>query len=317
MDDCVEQKMHRVDRTTIRSLGWISSGKTICLRLFVSLLVVQLPGCAPKQPVKTSEPYTGPTLALDELLRGLNERRARLPTVWASGSFELWARERETDRVQFVNGSLTVVFRSGGQLRLQGQKVSQTIFDTGISANRYWLALFADESVCWHGSIDPANPVAPTLLPIRPDALLDVIGLEPVSVDLIDPPVPTLRFNPDYDAYMVTWHVPDGDRWVTTREIWFDRATLGIRYVWLFNRDGKVIVRAKLRDELIVEGADHSDALLARGWDLLFVETGSTMNVRLEDVRLSKGRVPNDLSFRFDPMRSGAERVVDLDETAR
>lgn len=280
---------------------------------FTILMLTLALGCASSPNPKTGPgPYTGPTDPLDVLIQRINARTADLATCWLAGDFELDLRQ--DGQRDFLNGSFILMYQRERHVRMVADKIGTTVFDMGLADEKFWLNVPEGPSTCWYGTIDPTNPLASNQLPIRPDALLDVVGIEPIKTDLIKPPVPTLRFNPDYDAYMVTWHVASIDRWITQREVWYDRATLEPRFVWLFDQNGRVIVRARLTDYATVEG---STVTMPRRVHLLFVESSSTLNLKIDDARRNKGKVPNARSFQFDPAGSGAAKVIDLNEPRR
>lgn len=284
--------------------------KRVLLTILLSMLAI---GCTTTRPPKGGpSQYTGPTDPLDVLIKRINARTSDLATCWSSGDFELDLRQ--DGKRDFLNGSFILLYQRERHVRMVADKIGTTVFDMGLSDQYFWLNVPEGPSTCWYGTIDPTNPLASNQLPIRPDALLDVLGIEPINTDLIKPPVPTLRFNPDYDAYMVTWHVASVDRWITQREVWYDRATLEPRFIWLFDQNGRVIVRAKMSDYATVEG---STVTMPRSANLLFVESGSTLSLKFDDARRNKGKVPNPRSFQFDPSGSGAAKVIDLNEPRR
>ncbi len=269
------------------------------------------------------QPWTGPTLPLDGVIEAINARTAGLSTLWAAGTFELEVDDGK--KREFVNGDVGLNYmrrapsadaaeaKSSG-LRIIGTKLSKTVFDAGVTDERFWLSLPEGVETTWFGRLDTAIPFDDVRLPVRPDALLAALGWEPLPSDLIRPPVPVMRFNPDYDAYMITWSIPHVDRWVCVREMWFDRATLEPRWVWVFDRDGRVIVRGRFLNYREVEGVD---VRLAGRMELWFVESKSKLMLKLDDMRLKRGNRPSEASFRFDPSRSGARTVVNLDEETR
>jgi hypothetical protein len=293
------------------------------LLMIATLSAIGCSGTQLERKTQARQPWTGPTLPLDRVIGAINNRTAGLSTLWAAGTFEL--EVDDANKREFVNGDVGVNYMrkstsiqgaspTPSGLRIIGTKVSKTVFDAGVTDARFWLSLPEGVETTWYGSLDAAVPFDDVRLPVRPDALLAALGWEPLPTDLIRPPVPVMRFNPDYDAYMITWSIPHVDRWVCVREIWFDRQTLEPRLVWVFDRDGRVIVRGRFLDYRNVDGVDVT---LASRMELWFVESKSKLVLKLEDMRLKRGNRPSEASFRFDPARSGARNVVNLDAEQR
>ena len=137
-------------------------------------------------------------------------------------------------------------------------------------------------------------------IPIRPDLVLQVLAVGLIQTDLTVPPVPTLRFNHEQDAYMVVWNVKLPDRWAAQREVWYDRQTLRRKLVYLYDPDGRVVLRANLGMHKPLEGPDLPKErwpVIATDYKLLFPDSGSQMEFTLDEFRLKRGPVPNGASF--------------------
>jgi hypothetical protein len=278
-------------------------------------------GCVTDQSPRTvasTKRYVGPTDPLDVVLAKINERAARVPTLIASGKFtgNLGAKRGE---LRYLNGQVDLAHAKPDSVRLKLTKdLAGQLFDTGTDGKQFWLILDQDGGTCWHGRVRATGEPPARELPIRPELLLDILGVASYSVDLTAEPAPTMRFNPDYDAYMLTWHAKQGDRFRVLREIWFDRATLRPRLVMLYDPDGRIVVRAKLDDYQPVSagGGEPTSGEMARRFDIRFPETDSNLVITLDSVRDKRNGAPNRITFAFNPQRSGARRVIDLDEPA-
>lgn len=286
-------------------------------RDFVKLVVVlasaaMLAGCIKKPPPRQDTVYTGPTLPLDELLKSINANNARISTLNATGTFLLSI----PSEVQ-VSGQIDTLFHTKpNQLRMRGENIGfGRIFDLGTDGSRFWLYARGKQSTTWLGT-NP-GPAETSNVPISPSLMADVLGVATLNLDLLAQPIPTLRFNPDYRAYMLTWHQPLVDRWVTLREVWYDLETLRPKYVWLFDRNGRVILRAKLdRFEPMSTAEKENAPVTARTFELFFPETGASFRFTLDDVRDQHAGRPNGLSYRFNPTAENPDRIIDLDQPA-
>jgi hypothetical protein len=270
-------------------------------------------GCRSTSIQQPATYYTGPTLPLDQLLAAINQNNARINTVNASGTFLL-----STPDEGELNGQITLLYTKPDKLRVFLDKDAiGRVSDLGTDGSQFWMVVKGKNSTTWHGkNFGPAesNPN----VPIAPQLLADVLGVATLNLDLLAQPIPTMRFNPDYDCYMLTWHQPLRDRWVTLREIWYDRATLEPRRIWLFDRNGRVILRAKLGATEVMTVKDQSAAQprMARNFELFFPETRAKFNFNLDSVRDERRGLPKDISYRFNPQAQDTDRIINLDQTA-
>jgi hypothetical protein len=287
------------------------------LALSALALITLAGGCARQhQADRKSTTYEGPTDPLDVVLANINARASKVTTLRCSGDFELTIQQNGKE--SFLNGQLTLLHTKPDRLRIIGDKdLAGRIFDLGTDGERFWLTAFGEVDTCWHGT-NRGPGLAAVDLPISPELMIDVLGVASLNPDMLAQPVPTMRFNPDYDAYMLTWHRPITDRWATVREVWYDRQTLQPKWIWLFDRDGRVVLRAKLSKVVPVESDDmsKSGARMASYFDLRFPQTKTTMLIRLDQVADRKGRAPGERSYQFDPAQSGVSRVEDLDASS-
>jgi hypothetical protein len=113
------------------------------------------------------------------------------------------------------------------------------------------------------------------------------------------------------------WNGKLPDRWVATREVWYDRKTLLPRLVLLFDANGRVALRAYLANHRKVKLENQPEEqwpMVATNYRLYFPDSGSKLSMQLTDVALAGPRgVPNDRSFRFDSNRTGTSKAIQLD----
>src|SRR5688572_33205222 len=110
-------------------------------------------------------------------------------------------------------------------------------------------------------------------IPIRPDLLMEVLGVFTIDPNLQRFPAPVMRFNNDEDAYMFTWIMPQVDRFVAVKEVWYDRKTMRPRLVNLFGREGRILLRAYLSKHrpVKIEGvAEDQQPTVPGRYDLVF-----------------------------------------------
>ena len=271
-------------------------------RVCFLMLAGTIAGCTQTRP--TTQPsggYFGPTESMPQVIACINANNQRIPTLWASvASFDIWANDPSRNRTDYINGDGgNLFYRAPGEFRLRGKKVPLgLILDVGLNREQYWLAALAPgPDVMWFGTVGQAvDPSAD--LPMRPELLRDVLAVGLFNKDLLTPPYPVMRFNPDRDAYMFVFCRQRDHRVIAEKEVWYDRATLNPMVVILFNSDGRPVLRAYLSDHRPIVGVSHR-TVVAMAYDLFFPETRSRMVLKLENAEIQHGSAPNDASFRF------------------
>ena len=254
-----------------------------------------LAGC--NTPVQRRDVYTGPTLPLDQLVARINQNNQDLPSLFARHTLE--ANIVHEGKTRFVNADGDLFVRKPRELYLRARKGPITkVFELGSTPELFWFTEYVDENTKWWGRyVNVGKPCAKEM-PVRPDLFGEVLGVNDLDPNLLNEPLPTLQYNNDLDVYMLSWHarvrpgVSGPERFATEKQVFYDRATLLPRKVLLFDVNGRVVLRANLSDHapVEVEGRPREQwPRVATHYDLLFPDTGSTMNVRLTDVSLRTG----------------------------
>lgn len=273
-------------------------------------------GCRPT--ISQPRGYFGPTSPIGEVIARINANNRAIPTLYARHYTEASIVDPRSGRATFVNAGGDLLLRKPRELLMRGRKdLAGTIFELGSTADRYWMTLFAGDEGHWWGYHSNAERLTGTELPVRPDLLAEVLGIADINPVLTDPPVPVVRFNNDMDVYMLVWNAPLPDRWYAQKEIWYDRATLLPRKVLLFDRDGRVVVRADLADHRqVATGAAAKDRpWMAGTLDLFFPASGSTMTIQLSDMALTtRTGHPREGTIRYpDEPPVPPQRVFQID----
>jgi hypothetical protein len=255
-----------------------------------------------------------------QVVNAINANAQQLPTLRGEGHFD--ASFSDGGKVRSVQGSLTLLYAYPHSLGFFGKDlVLGRILEVGSNDDRYWVVAGPrgnDRTRMWWGTYKNAGRVQSRDLPVHPDALLEVLGIQPIETDFLRPPMPVMRFNNDRDAYMFVWNTPLADQWAASKEIWYDRRTKLPLIVLLFDQNGRVVVRAYLLDHQPVEvaGAPREQwPKVATSYRLFFPENGSTVNFDLkDDLKVKKGNVPNARSFAFPTDLDAIPRVTQLDD---
>jgi len=284
--------------------------------MWLPMLALLLTACARDNGGGKRPLYTGPTKTLEEVVAAINANNSRVPTLWADHYFEADIIDPKTHEKHFVNGSGALLYASPNSLRLTAKKEVTDLFDMGTDGNQFWFRLVPDENTIWWGHIANVNKPGAQPIPIRPDLVLQVLGVSQINHNLTAQPVPVMRFNPDADAYMLVWQTQSGDKWVAEKEIWYDRATLRPMRVILFDNNARVLVRANLGDYQAVETSDVREQwpVVPTTFGLFFPDSGSKMNLKLGKVSLSHNGFPKAVSFRIPDINKLAEAGVKVNQ---
>jgi hypothetical protein len=278
--------------------------------IFLAILAVLLgSGCA-KCP-KPNPPYTGPTQSMAEVVRDVNANNSKITTLWAPHTFQATLVDEKGSSHTF-SGDGYLLFKKPDNMLLTAGGIIK-FFEVGINDEQYWFTAYPDEvSTQWWGEKAKLTDESARQIPIRPDLLLEVLGISTIDEDFLQLPVPVMRFNNDAWAYMFVWSRPMGNHWAAVKEVWYDLKTKLPKLVLLFDAKGRVILRAYLSEPKPIEG---TTAQMPSRYELFFPENKSQMSFHLTEIKQSikKGRIviPNPGSFAF-PSDSGVKKQIEI-----
>jgi hypothetical protein len=276
-----------------------------------------LGGC--NNPAPPQVGYFGETLTLPQLVERVNENNDKLPTLWAREKFEAEIVDRKKNKTNRIDGYGNLLFTGPNEMRLTAKNEVADLFEMGSDGARFWLWEKHDQ-VFWWGKCADLDKVDAAEIPVRPDMVMEVLGIRPLDVDLLKQPAPVTRFNSASDAYMVDWQIQTVDHWAVLKEIWYDRQTFLPNRVVLFDAKGQVVLWAKLSNFDRVEVADvekNQWPSMATHYELFFPVSGTTMTFDLSDMSLSHNGFPNAATYRMpDPSKlaESGVRVNRIDE---
>jgi hypothetical protein len=251
-----------------------------------------------------------------QVVQDINANNAKIKTLRAAHSFQATLVD-EKGKSHTFSGDGYLLFAKPDNLLLTAGNSILKFFEVGSNDKQYWFTAFPDEvSTQWFGDKERLTDAAARQIPIRPDLILEVLGVSTIDTDFLTPPVPVMRFNNDADAYMFTWNRPLTNRWIAEKEVWYDRKTRLPRLVLLFDANGRILLRAYLTDPKPVKNT--GGAMIASRYDLFFPENKSHMNFRITDSpeipdTIQKGRIkiPNPASFAF-PEEPGVKKQIEI-----
>src|SRR4051812_33450518 len=199
---------------------------------------VLLVGCAANKPAATRQVYTGPTESMSRVVSAINDNNRKLPTLWAaiaSNGMEASIVDDRGKRHDEILGG-TVLYRAPQEVLVIGRHdVAGNVVQIGSNKDNYWLiAKDPGPDTAWWGGYKHLGAEFAQPIPLRPDLVLEVLGMGAISDDFNRLPAPVMRFNPEADAYMFVWNAHLPDRWVAVKEVWYDRQTKRPMRVALF-----------------------------------------------------------------------------------
>ena len=274
-------------------------------------------GCHPKPVARPKGWYTGETEPMREVVQRINDNNQELPTLWASHGYKATVVD-ERGKSHTFTGDGAILYRGPREMRLIGNAgVVGNVFEVGSTNDRFWLKLVPELDTMWWGHYRHLGKPCAQAIPLRPDLVVEVLGVAVIPSDFNALPVPTMRFNHERDVYMFVWNAPMGDRWAAVKEVWYDRASKRPVLVMLYDPDGRVVVRAQLANHrtVEVEGLPRDRwPEVASEFRLFFPENGTRMELDLREMMLNKrGSPPRGLAFP-DVRKAGVDRVIQIDE---
>ena len=276
------------------------------MKAFIPIaFAVLICGCGARCP--TPNPYYGPTDSMVEVVRAINDNNSKIKTLRAKHTFEATLVD-EKGKSHSFSGDGYLLFMKPENLLLTADGIIK-FFEIGSNDEQYWFTAYPDEvSTQWWGDKSKLTDQSAKQIPIRPDLLLEVLGVSTIEENLLQPPVPVMRFNNDARAYMFVWSKPVANRWVAVKEVWYDLETKLPKLVSLFDINGRIILRAYLSEPKSIE---ETAAKMPSKYDLFFPENKSQMTFRLTDLKPRIKNIPNPGSFNF-PAEPGVKKQIEI-----
>jgi hypothetical protein len=261
---------------------------------------------------------------MDTVVGEINRNSGRMPTLWTQLDYTAKFIDPEKKTEQTVAGDGVLMYARPISLLLNGDKdVAGQVFQLGSNDSEFWVRIrsSANSFNYWWGHYANLNKPGARPVPIRPDLVVEVLGIELYRTNFLIQPVPVMRFDNQGDAYVFDMNVIATDRWETREEIWYDRATKLPMRVILFGGDGRAVLKAELSQQTAVAVAGVAQdqwPKIARHYELSFLDTGTEITFDLLNTPevLHAGRrgmmLPNANSFQRPDAEEG-DRVVPID----
>ena len=94
-------------------------------------------------------------------------------------------------------------------MKLTAKNELRRLFEMGSDGQQFWL-WEKHEQMFWWGDFSAVGNLDSAEIPVRPDMVMEILGVRPVDPMLLHEPTPTMRFNNFGDAYMVDWQAAGG-----------------------------------------------------------------------------------------------------------
>lgn len=286
-------------------------------------MALLLAGCCQKKP-EAREPWFGETKSIYDVVEQVNANNRLIPTLYADVRIkDLIVTDADGDEDSY-SGDGELMYRRPGELAFVGNHpVAGEMFRMGSNADDYWIAIPRAKQAWWGRHRNVGKPCVQPL-PIRPDLIVEVLGVSTSDTNLLAPSFPVMRFNHDEHAYVFVWHERLPDRLVAVKEIWYDRESLLPTKVLLFDVNGRTILKAVLGEHEAIEVPElppERRPRIATRYQIDFPGSKAKLDLKLTDVALTyrnrRGIVfPNNKTFLtpLDNWPAEVEKVTQVDK---
>ncbi len=295
----IRRPIHSRIFTTIRSSAYL---------LFSLSTLLYLTGCRTPPPTPATLKFVpNPQLRpITEVIAAIDANNQKIPTLWATLNYSVTIFDKGHSHSLFSDDGI-LLFSRPNFVHLVGKKeLVGTVFDLGSNAQEFWLEVVPGvNTMYWDTYANLARNGGATLnIPIRPDLIAEVLGVGTFNENLLQPPVPIMRYDGSTDSYVFLFASQGDYKWFPQKEVWYDRATLRPRRLMIYDYEGVPQLDARLSADKPVQVPDVPQAqwpIIAGDFKLFFPASGNHMEFTLKDVRLYRTmrntRIPNPSSF--------------------
>lgn len=147
---------------------------------------------------------------------------------------------------RFLDATLLVI--APRYVRFDMSVVGKTQMLLGSNDEKFWFYLRQDGGVLRWGHHDRVSQAMPTGMPVRPDMLIEALGLNRLADDTTGPAGPVQRIQSDHQQLLFLAY-DDADQGYIRKEYWIERSEGGRPRRIIF-RDpiGRVVMQSQLDD---------------------------------------------------------------------
>jgi len=277
-----------------------------------ALLALLASGCPP--PPRPESPLF-PVVPMEEAVRRVNENCRGLDTgLQALGTARLRFVDDEgrTRTFDLDANLLTIAPR---HLRLDFHALGQTQVLFGSNERTYWLHVKPEIDTYWHGSYGRDAPSVAGGIPIRPDMIVEALGINPIPVGTNGAEAPLPRVEGEYQQLLFVAQDAQG-RGSIYKEYWLSRREPRLVAQILFrDSEGEVLMRSRLADYARL---GDGGPWLARRIDVDWPARSGELHMRVRTWQFKPQITPEFRAFEAPHERGKTfGKMVDIDEPAR
>jgi hypothetical protein len=219
-------------------------------------LLCAVTGCPPTTPREPPQ-----FLPRHVAIARVNENNARIgPGIRGKGiTADIRIRDDRGQRRQFLlDGAL--VFVKPRSLYFDLRQLGSTAVRVGSNPDEYWLWIKPERDTVWWGRYDRLDGLHESDIPIRPDRLIDALGVGTLPFSPAQSGSPLYRVTPDWHQ-LVFFEIGDDGHGVIEKEYWLDRRPpFLIRQIVYRDAQGREVMAACL--DSFIPAVDDPGVLL-------------------------------------------------------
>lgn len=276
------------------------------------LLLAAVTGCPPEQhPPMPAQPVQ--SLTRDAAIAKVNANNSRIgPAIRCrSVAADIRIKDDSGQRRQFMlEGPL--VFLKPRSLYFDLRQFGSTAVRVGSNDTEYWLWIKPERDTLWWGEYDRLTRLPPSAIPIRPDRLIEALGLSdlPATSDIFGSPM--YRVTDEWNQ-VIFFAMDLTGQAVIEREYYLDRRPPFLARMIVFrNREGREVMIAHLDDyqPATNDGTVQMPGRIRVQWPL----QESSMDMRVHRWENNVSIAPDAAAFRRP---TGARHNERVDENVR
>jgi hypothetical protein len=244
-------------------------------------------GCCPHPP-PTTQPYYGVTEPMDSVIAAINQNNLKISSLWSELNYSATLVNRQKNTSDSISGDGAMMYMRPQSLLIHGNAalVGQVI-ELGSNDTEFWVKIRGENNTFnyWWGHYANLGKPGCQPIPIRPDLVLQVLGVGLYGADFLREPVPVMRFDNDHDAYVFDRMFRGTDRWQTAEEIWYDRQTKRPTRVLLYGDGGRIQLQAELSNHtgVKIDGVPQAQwPIIARHFEMLAPDSGTRISFEFQ-----------------------------------
>jgi len=262
-----------------------------------------LAGCPP-------QPQPAEWIPFHEAVYRVNANNARIDKailgqgVSASGKF---VDDEGRTHSYLLGGSILLLKPRYLYMNLQ-HGLGETVIRAGSNAQRYWLWIKPRIDTLWWGKYEHLDKADPEAMPLRPDQLIEALGIDELPEDTAGPEGPIYRVVPDYDQLLFIRYTPTNQGYIA-KEYWLDRRRpYLIRRIVFRDTQGRVQMRSELSGHAPVA---PSGPLVAKRIVIEWPQDEGVMRLSIGRWKWRQDVGPDSAAFAFPHAKAAKQVQVD------